>query len=70
MPRTFPIHCSQRKCGAANSGAVATHEGLFICALSPLILRLFKHFTKEENGAWKVKWLSQGHMTGKMAKVK
>lgn len=55
---------------SVNSGAVATHEGLFICALSPLILRLFKHYTKEENGAWKVKWLSQDHMTGKMAKVK
>ena len=53
-----------------NSSAVATHQGLFICALSPLILRLFNHFMKEENGAWKVKWLSQGHMTGKMAKVK
>lgn len=53
---------------SVNSGAVATHEGLLICALSPLILRLFKYSTKEENGA-ESKWLSRSH-DWQMAKVK
>ena len=61
----FSQYIVLRKYGAANSSAVATHEGLFICALSPLVLRLISDFTKEEIGAWKVKWLSQGQVASK-----
>ena len=56
----FSQYVVLRKYGAANSSAVAAHEGLLRCALSPLILRL-SILQRKKLGLGKLNGFSRPH---------